>query len=370
MEKVVRRLKNEAERRRRYFREAEGEISESNLRTLYVFSLAAVVLIFFFLLLTPFLLPAWKPTVYYWTFLVAAFLYLIFIKVYQKKGFHTKRAVTTLCLLFEALLYICMILIDTVSAPGVPSIGMPLLCVALSASFVIPFSLSFGALVFFEAVYVAGVVFVKDPFIGQYDIFASIVALGFAVAVTCRIMALRIRDHEARMKYMLLSTRDPLAQIYNKQACFEAIQKYLRLCNPNVSCALLVLDLDDFKRINDAYGHYTGDAILRHTGEKLREIFRAGDIVGRFGGDEFIVLMAGRFSPAVLEEKCRAVREELREGLGDTVPEPVSCSIGVSFAENRKVEFEMLFRQADDALYKAKNAGKNGQVIHPYKGCG
>ncbi len=367
MTKIVQWLKADTKKRRRFFKEAEKEIADINLRTLHTFSLMTVLLLVLYILLTPFIIRAWKPTSYHIIFLFCSILFAFAIHFLKKKISQYNTLVLLLCLFFEIMVYGFVILIDTVGVPKGPGVFIPTLCVALSASFVFPYWLCFGSLIFFDTVYICFVLHVKDISIGQYDVFAALVALGFTIVVTCRILALRIRDHETRMKYLVLSTRDPLAQIYNKQACFDAIQKYLRLYNPSVNCALLVLDLDDFKQVNDIYGHYTGDEVLRSTGEGLRNIFRSSDIIGRFGGDEFVILIAGLSNRTVLEEKCRLIQDMLRHVLDEKKSALITCSIGGAYADGQKVDFEALFRQADTALYQAKDAGKSQYVLQQYR---
>lgn len=144
------------------------------------------------------------------------------------------------------------------------------------------------------------------------------------------------------------------------------MQKYLEFNNPSVKCSVLFLDLDDFKRINDTMGHQNGDIILRCIGEILHGIFRSEDIIGRFGGDEFIVLVKGLTNEKVLVDKCLLISERLRNYSKEKIGVIVSCSIGVVISKNKKVDFDLLFSQADKALYEAKNSGKDKSALRYY----
>ena len=168
----------------------------------------------------------------------------------------------------------------------------------------------------------------------------------------------------AMSKYQRLSTRDMLSGILNKRSWEAAVQDYLAECQPNVSCALLVLDIDNFKGINDRFGHYTGDEFLHFVGESLLGIFRVSDLVGRFGGDEFVVLIQGAVSQEALEEKCSLIQARFAQA---PLEATVSCSIGGTLVREQPVEFVSLFRQADRALYAAKRAGKARFVLHDYQ---
>lgn len=179
-------------------------------------------------------------------------------------------------------------------------------------------------------------------------------------------MSLRIRDYEARMQYKQLSTKDALSDVFNKKASIDAARQYLRDYNPRVTCALIMLDLDDFKEVNDTHGHYTGDIVLGCTGQVLLNAFRSTDIVGRFGGDEFMVLVKGTAAESLLEEKCRVIQRNLQKLSLEKSGVQVSCSIGVVLVQEQEVDFEVLFRQADAALYHAKSVGKARHILQSY----
>ena len=115
----------------------------------------------------------------------------------------------------------------------------------------------------------------KDPAVGQYDIFNSLVGLLCSVVMNHLILSLRLWNHGTRMKYKRQSTYDSLSGLYNKQSSTEASRQYFQLHNPETSCIMLVLDLDNFKHINDTYGHYVGDRVLYSMGVTLAGAFRS-----------------------------------------------------------------------------------------------
>lgn len=347
---------------RQYFRSAEEDIAEKNLHLLKIFSLAVAGLLVLFFLLTPIIIQGWQITLQHILFLPTALIFFAIACLYQKKEYHSSRSVTLLCLGFECVLFIFVILIDVFPLSGVPSCFMPLLCIALAVSFILRFRLIYAVILFFEAVYIACVLLFKDPFIAQYDIFSSVVSVVFAFLLAHIIMRLRIKDYVLNLQYKNLSMQDPLCAVLNKKACQEAVQNYLSAHNPNVECSILFLDLDDFKIINDRYGHYTGDLLLKAFGEVLISSFRSTDIIGRFGGDEFMVLVKSPSSFQMLESKCLRINTLLLEAVDKANLPPVSCSIGAVAVQRERVDFEVLFKKADDALYSAKKAGR-GQFI-------
>ena len=128
-----------------------------------------------------------------------------------------------------------------------------------------------------------------------------------------------------------------------------------------LTTAVLYIDIDDFKKINDAYGHSGGDAVLEHFGKLLREDSRASDLIGRLGGEEFAVLLpeTGREGALRFAQKIRTHAERTRVPCGATEIS-YTVSIGFSICEaSDNLSLEELIRQADTALYVAKKSGKN-----------
>jgi diguanylate cyclase (GGDEF)-like protein len=130
--------------------------------------------------------------------------------------------------------------------------------------------------------------------------------------------------------------------------------------------ALLMLDLDHFKHINDNHGHGWGDAMLRAFARTLREHLRRTDLVGRLGGEEFAILLpateiaaAGRFAEGLRERVAGMVLETGRQALRVTV------SIGISSLEQNDVLTDAALARADAALYRAKSAGRNRVELSP-----
>ena len=369
MLKVTQLLREDLERKKRYFKGAEAEIAEKNLRLIEVLSLVTAAILLTFFALTPVIIPGWTMTIQHFLMLPASLLLCAGAELGRRRK-ASPRAVTWMCLLFESVLFIFIILIDVFQAPDVPASFMPLLCVALPTLLILPLRISYSVMLVFEIIFIVVVTIFKIPAVGRYDIFNALAGTAFSVAVAQTVMHLRLQDYDVRMRYEQLSTQDTLSDILNKKAAVEAVKHYLRGHNPHVVCALLILDIDDFKLVNDRLGHYTGDILLRAIGELLGETFRSTDVIGRFGGDEFLVLVKNTADQSVLEVKCQTVRERLFRSAaldGDT---RVTCSIGCVLADGQEVSSEELFRPADSALYDAKAAGKNRYELRNYQQTG
>ena len=164
---------------------------------------------------------------------------------------------------------------------------------------------------------------------------------------------------ELALKYQ--SERDPLTELYNRAALEKKISAFLNTEELSLGGhGLLMIDLDNFKNINDSYGHLFGDTLLRQVSATIREVFRATDIMARLGGDEFAVFMKGARSKEHIVVKARELVESLRKIHLEENPECcVSSSIGIAFAPEHGSTFEQLYQKADEALYHVKRTGKN-----------
>lgn len=160
----------------------------------------------------------------------------------------------------------------------------------------------------------------------------------------------------------LLAQTDQLTGLNNK-ATFVLLAEDMLIRQYNICHALVVLDIDGFKNINDSYGHAVGDKALQSLAIQMKTLFRNCDILGRIGGDEFGILITD-----VLEKKTVGdAADTLRQAVcGIKIPghssPVVTVSIGVAFFNGSKT-YETLFDEADAALYKAKNKGKNQIVL-------
>ena len=158
---------------------------------------------------------------------------------------------------------------------------------------------------------------------------------------------------------------DGLTQVHVKRYLLESLDKELMRARRHArDLSFLMLDIDHFKKVNDTYGHLTGDAVLAAIAAATRALLREYDIIGRFGGEEFAILL-----PQTSTAEATQVTERLRAriphiaipGGGPVSPMPsgITVSIGVAAAANPRHDLVDLLATADHALYQAKNSGRN-----------
>lgn len=158
-----------------------------------------------------------------------------------------------------------------------------------------------------------------------------------------------------------LSRTDPLTGLNNRRHLDEILDyEFRRAQRYDHGLALIVLDLDHFKKINDTYGHLGGDAVLRGLGVLLRDHLRETDIAGRYGGEEFVIALpeTGLEAAKKVAEHLRALIEKMAVDFEGLLI-PVTCSIGVGVLRPDHVELKALLHEADAALYRSKQAGRN-----------
>ncbi len=172
--------------------------------------------------------------------------------------------------------------------------------------------------------------------------------------------------HEMVLKQEQLKEQaemDPLVKLYNKATVESIIKEHLSLVQKG---ALFLIDLDNFKGINDNMGHAYGDKVLKEIAEKISACFRKGDIIGRIGGDEFIVFLKQETPEVELIKKgqkiCESIIKTYKADNGVAVT--VSCSIGIALAPQNGGSFKELYKTSDIAMYQSKNKGKNTFTVY------
>lgn len=186
-----------------------------------------------------------------------------------------------------------------------------------------------------------------------YSVFSSAGSVGLILVLARRIELL---DSE-RAAATALSRRDPLTGLANRRAFDEfLLHAFARAQRYGRKLSLLTIDVDDFKRYNDAYGHPAGDEVLKAIARTFIDAARDTDLVARTGGEEFAIVLPETEAPG-----ARALAERVREEIASLrrLRRPITVSIGVAVVSERTATVGMLVKEADAALYAAKRAGRN-----------
>ena len=165
------------------------------------------------------------------------------------------------------------------------------------------------------------------------------------------------KEHAMVEELQEKSRRDDLTGLYLKNSFVELVQQLLK---ENQLGTFIILDLDDFKCINDEYGHTVGDKCLLAFADILKSQFREDDILGRYGGDEFEIFARGLTDKQVLLEKLETLMKKLNEIHIQDIS--LKCSIGATIVKEDML-YADIFNQSDEALYEAKKIGKNQYII-------
>jgi len=176
------------------------------------------------------------------------------------------------------------------------------------------------------------------------------------------------QQHEALHEAETRATTDPLTDLPNHRTVMGRIEEELSRCQRiETLCAVLFIDLDHFKHINDTYGHRAGDTVLREVARRLMILVRLEDLVGRYGGEEFAILLTD-----TTLDRAKHVAERVRLALAETpclweteenelspLSIPITASIGVAVYREHGITREALIEAADRAMYHAKHTGRN-----------
>ncbi len=325
------------------------------------------------LALLPTFYPASRPHTWVWV------VYLMLAVVQQvliKKGIGGRRARA----LWSGLVDVTVL---TFTVHNLGSVVTPMASLYLFASVAnalvvdstVAFALSFTGLVAYDAVvwaeWAGWIPFAPDvpqvaasgrPTLDQAlmaTLFVSLFVPAGTAIVSALVRAIERREAQlvtANLRLEELSQLDPLTNLYNRRHLFARIETELARVRRGRPLALVMVDLDGFKKVNDSQGHLRGDVLLKEISTSVAATTRATDVAGRYGGDEFVVIL-----PDTDAEQAVAVAERVAQSVRDAAlrfdsARPVTASIGIAVAEPSDTVAALL-RRADENAYRAKQGG-------------
>lgn len=365
-EGTVERLTTTLRRRGAYYRAEMPKILDENISNIRIACAVTVVLVVLLWKLAEVMVPGWAPTGAHVGLFVSMVALIVVGHVIKGASEGSVRLEAAYCFVAQVTFLLFALLLDTVCSAGAPSAFMQPICIGVTALIALPYGVPVIVAAVFEALYLVLCLMAHQGGTAFYEVFAVVTGLGATIAVSQIVINLRVCDYEARSRFMKLSMVDSLTGILNRGALVSSIRSRIDRDFPVVSGTLLLFDLDDFKGINDKCGHSVGDEVLIALGDILRSSFRSTDLVGRFGGDEFIVYAPELSDVCVARRKVEEVLSRMKVHMERAAGEGATCSAGVVVAEGAQVVYEELFSKADSALYEAKHAGKASYVLRGY----
>lgn len=343
---------------RDYFRLCIKNIDRDNLYMLRKVCMYISMVYLLMYVLAVIVLPNFEMTWIYYLVLPLICVYF-FINLYTRKKTTvlSTNTVGNLCGVFYFLMCLIFILMDVFGTSGSMALWTPISMIVFPMVY-IDRMFKYGIeLLVIICIYTPLAYFNKDIVAFKYDM--HIVLAAYIISMICAhiILVMRSKAGLAMIELQQMSSIDKLTHVLNKGALLQKIENFYEKKDPDAACAMIIVDVDDFKQVNDNLGHDTGDMLLEKVGNLLINSFRAYDIIGRYGGDEFVVMLPTMSDAVILEKRCRNMQEflsDVRLGNG----QPFSVSIGAVIDQGGHTSADM-FRMADDALYKSKMSGKN-----------
>lgn len=204
--------------------------------------------------------------------------------------------------------------------------------------------------------------YAKTPKIFVGDVINLCIYLSIGISVNILMLRDRVESAENYVNTLKQAEHDTLTSILNRGAGDRIVSEYLERGEKG---AFIMVDIDDFKHINDTYGHQIGDEVIRVVSHRLKNIFNGEDTVWRLGGDEFAVFAIGLTDKTVCERRLSEVLAGLsgiktsHQSLFD-----IKISIGCSICLSKNCDFDSVYKSSDNALYEAKNKGKKPVHYH------
>jgi diguanylate cyclase (GGDEF) domain len=197
-------------------------------------------------------------------------------------------------------------------------------------------------------------------------LFETISTMFLILVLLCDVFTLYRQSNTRYMHSYQNSIRDPLTQLFNRSYFYDTFTTLMPKVATGQPISVIVSDLDHFKRINDKYGHLQGDKVIQFVSKVLQDSVRQNDVAARIGGEEFALLLVGASSDVAegIAERIRvAIASQDAESSQSQLPEPITISMGVFTATDLTVNVEECVRRADEAMYRAKEAGRNRVVV-------
>ncbi len=352
----------------RYIKDNRQDVTRYNQRNLVMLNGFYTVVLLTYLVASFTVFKEWNVTMMYEIAASVQVLVMLFVYIRYRTKHRTYKEVSTMCMAFQlyAMTFVGVMSIFPVKM-NQPAVYFVPIAMGFVASFIFTFNqaitlaaIEMGVYVVFSFIYKKNNVFAIDA--------CSCLLAFFMIYFLGRILYMqRANENESRQRIRRMGMMDSLTGLYNK-ASSEFLTKNFIKTKPQQTCVMMILDFDNFKFVNDTYGHQAGDVVLRSFGRILKHEAEDEHVAGRIGGDEFYLFLKDT-SAAEAEVIAERILNRTRIIQATDGTRPFSCSIGISFRHveemNGKTEdiYKSLFSRADQVLYQVKENGKNNYMI-------
>ncbi len=202
----------------------------------------------------------------------------------------------------------------------------------------------------------------KSPEMFHSDVLYLPIYIALGIGTNIFTLIFKVENAENFVGITFESEHDPLTALLNRRSGEELVTSMFK---SQTRGALAIIDIDDFKLINDNYGHQTGDIVLQEIARVMQSVFRTSDVIWRLGGDEFAIFAVNVVSADTCRRRLDEVLRQLRQiSVSGYDGLKVTASMGCTICNEQRMTFEEAYKESDDALYQAKKAGKDRLVVY------
>ena len=341
--------------------EAEPEaIAKQNREVLGTISVLYTLILVCYNIIVPLKFSHWNITPVYRTALVIQIFVAVYIFLRHFNKERSFREVQITCYVFQ--MYV-MAFVVTISVLPPWMEQSAIYFAPIMIGFIPSFVYTYRASVISSTIEVVALIvvskLVKSEDIYTINLFAALLALLIGLYLTYLVYQFRNNSFEQGEQIKEMARKDVLTGIYNRGAVEEKLIKYIKK-HSEERLTLCIVDVDNFKNVNDTLGHPTGDHVLKSVASILRNVGGDRAFVGRIGGDEFILFFKTDFRHADIEACLERIRDGLRGIVTGSPDVVITTSIGAyEKPEGEEMDYETMFQLADQALYKVKKKGKD-----------
>ncbi len=349
-----------------YFRDGRCDIAESNLRMLKTVTASTLTVSLLFFVISPYLVSNWKITIEYWMLVPLTLVFLAFAVLYDRRKEKNIRLIQGMIIAFNVLLLLVFTAISVFPYPETSELYVGVWLIIMPVMFVLPFSVQLTVSFCTSVLYCVLAVNLKEAKAVEYDIFAILFNFILSWVVWRLLVQGRAIAYFDKQQLIKASRIDWLTGVVNKENFEKQCGDIYSSGSSIKRNAFVMLDVDDFKQINDKYGHETGDRVLQCISQCIKTSLAPNDIVGRVGGDEFAILILNIEDEEQLRHIFKRITDRIAQISSDVVDAGVNVSIGCLLLPAAPLVYKKYYIGADKLLYEAKSEGKNKAIISEY----